>query len=520
MTNEERYYRRSYFLLKRLTETYKNGFNKSKSMEFYRNELLNYIENPMISSEQQDSLILTIMIALLGLNKETIEKKEKITEYKNSNLIKDLSELDLNEETQRSITEFKKLKNKNSAFNNWLSIIKSPDSDLKNSDIIRRVRNGLLHSNFEMKKNNLQTSFTRIKTKSYYESEIFNQNFYQFVLVHFSNVIGVGLTDEDIILDAIKMELKNSKDLKEYLEKITIIKIESSILDYDGKNTVGMQIIDSLSKNKKVINLNKIKKKFNQNFGENVNIKSIDNYCLVENTINNIINRIENEYKDFYNLSNDEKFSIINSTIGYTLNSKAEISNWLLHFYQLINNLCNKNFDINDDFFDGDEYAKESCSISLSIIKTYLILYRLQNINYGNNENKFNELNYKNIDFNFESEDFYIWLENDEGDEINNYKIFDLGENNNSCLSEEETKKKILCDIIRNSLAHGNINSFYSVREGQTIIELKDVNPKDKNKVRCIQMTIKKFNDFLDSEAFLPKNCYSKENEISVTKNK
>lgn len=514
MTNEEKYYRRAYKLLDDLSAAYKYGFNKKTTMEFWKKEFLEFVQNPIVSAKQQDSLMLTIVISLMGLNKESIERTEKVTDFSKLSVLKDCRKFDLQSDSQFKLLKFENVKTKSTIFDDWLSIINNPISDVTNYDIFRRVRNGLLHSNFDVDSDAFQTSYTHIKTKSYYESLIFNQNFYQYAINYFGNGIGVGLTDDDVFFDIIDVDITNMDVLKKYLKGLTIIKVENKINNYNGDNTVGIKALKSLSKNKMVISTNKFQKMFKNGFGTDISIDSIENYYLADVTIDSLINKIRYQYNDFFSLPKEVKKAIINSNISYTINSKAEISNWLLHFYHLINSIPNKDFDINGDAFLGDEYANVSCNSAISILKAYLILYRIQNVK-SNNDNcsKFDKIDYNLLDFNFNDENFIIWSENIDGSSSIDYyeRSYIKQANRNTNMTQEEIKKSVICDVIRNGLAHGNINSFLSDETGETIIEIKDINPKNKCETRCLQMTLEKFNKFLDSEAFLPKYCYNKE---------
>ena len=70
--------------------------------------------------------------------------------------------------------------------------------------------------------------------------------------------------------------------------------------------------------------------------------------------------------------------------------------------------------------------------------------------------------------------------------------------------------------MIRNGLSHGNINILVN-DNFEIYIEIKDIDKK-RNKARCIQMSLSKFNKFLNSEAFLPKNCISLDKDINNKK--
>lgn len=517
MTNEEKYYRRAYKLLDELSTAYKNGFDKKRTIKFWENKFLQFIQNPRLSSQQQDNLMLTIVISLIGLNKESIERKEKVEDFAKLSVLKDVRNFNLQNDSQLKLLEFEKSKTKSTIFDDWLSIIKNPDIDVTNYDIFRRVRNGLLHSNFDVDNDAFQTSYTHIKTKNYYEACLFNQNFYQYVINYFGNVPGIGLTDEDVFFDVIDIDITNIDILKKYLKRLTIIKVVNKISHYNGENTVYIRSLKILSKNKKTINANKLQKMLKNGFGNDINIDSVENYYLADATIDTLINQIQHQYNNFFTLPKEVKTSIINSNISYLLNSKGEISNWLLHFYHLINSISNKDFDINCDAFIGDEYSNVSCASALSILKAYLVLYRVQNIKNKNDYNcqKFDEINYNLLNFNFDDDDFCIWSENVDGSlSIDYYQQSYMKQlNKNPNMTLEEIKKYVICDVIRNGLAHGNINCFLSDETGETIIEFKDINPKNNNETRCLQMTLDKFNKFLDSEAFLPKYCYMSEFE-------
>ena len=84
-------------------------------------------------------------------------------------------------------------------------------------------------------------------------------------------------------------------------------------------------------------------------------------------------------------------------------------------------------------------------------------------------------------------------------------------------LTFEEVFHKVICDVVRNSLAHGNINLYMSPHTLEHKIDLTDIDPKT-GRVRRIRFDAKSFDKFLSSDAFLPKNCYNKENNSSLKK--
>ena len=62
----------------------------------------------------------------------------------------------------------------------------------------------------------------------------------------------------------------------------------------------------------------------------------------------------------------------------------------------LFTSLFNDKFSIN--FFDGDEFGTESCYAALMVLKSYSIIYRLQN-------NNFDEIDYSKINFDINDND-------------------------------------------------------------------------------------------------------------------
>ena len=247
-------------------------------------------------------------------------------------------------------------------------------------------------------------------------------------------------------------------------------------------------------------------------------IKSSNNYDnfkvtdekLDNNTIAHVFVYIEKNYGDkFFELDVDTQTGIIATYLQYKMNPKREISNWMMHFWYLYQNLYNGEFK--KEFFDGDEFGKESCYPSLMILKAYLIMYRLQH-------QSFEEIDYSKV--NFDINDIKVKLNSDNVKvpiTSENYfkESFDK-ENASGILSESEIWNKIVCEILRNSLAHGNIKIYNDTYSLENLVELKDIDPK-KGNVRIITMPLTMFDELLNSEAFLPKNCKTKEKDKTKT---
>lgn len=500
----ERYYRRSYNAINRLIEAYKNGYNKENTLKF-RQELMNkYYSNPKIAQSEFNNIMFTIMIALLGLNKEAIENTGKIIEYKKNNNELDLSKILLTNEEKSRLKEFFDSKVVSTDFDNWLSIKINPNTDKENIDYLRRVRNSLLHSNFYIDEENPFIPFAKLKTKSYYESELFNMQFQMFVFEYFGNIDALGLSEAMYTFDVPQSHIKNQVELIKFLLLTTINKITYKNLKTVGKESPELFLKESADEESKV-DIDKFIDKLN-------NIKSVDDIKwetmrIKAEHIVDLIKYIESVYGQyFYKFDYSTQSGIISTHLKYELNSKIEISNWMSHFWYLYTSINNPSFAVS--FFDGDEFGIDSCYPALMVLKSYLLMYRLQN-------NNFDEIDYGKVNFDVNDPVIYLYSDNEDKSPITeNYfiKSFEKEKSRGILTDEKEIWNKIICEVVRDSLAHGNIRTYTSPSTVEPMIELRDVDPK-KGTVRVIVLPLVKYEKFLNSEAFIPSNCYKKEDD-------
>lgn len=498
----ERYYRRSYNTINRLIEVYKNGYNKENTLRF-RQELINkYYSNPKVAQSEFNNIMFTIMISLLGLNKEAIENTGKIIEYKKNNNEVDLSKFVFSNEQKLRLKEFFDSKTLSTDFDNWLSIKINPNTDKENIDYLRRVRNSLLHSNFYLDEDTPFMPFAKLKTKSYYEAELFNMQFQMFIFEYFGNIDALGLTEAMYTFDVPKVQIPDQETLIKFLILITINRITYKNLKTVGIESPELFLKESANEESKV-DINKFVEKLK-------NIKSVDDIKwetmkISPNHIVDLIKYIEKVYgENFYKLDYSTQSGIISTHLKYELNSKTEISNWMSHFWYLYSTLNNPTFSIN--FFDGDDFGTESCYPALMVLKSYLLMYRLQN-------NNFDELDYSKVNFDINDKDIFLYSENkDKTPVTENYftKSFEKEKSRGTLTDEKEIWNKIICEVVRDSLAHSNIRTYTSPLTVEPMIELKDIDSK-KGTTRVIVFPLSKYEEFLKSEAFAPSNCYKKE---------
>ncbi|MBR6690658.1 MAG: hypothetical protein IKL65_04945 [Bacilli bacterium] len=504
----ERYYRRSYNAINRLIEVYKNGYNKENTLKF-RQELMNkYRTNPRVAQSEFNNIMFTCMIALLGLNKEAIEDTGKIIEYKKNHNEVDMSNFKFSSEQKARLKSFYDSKVISTDFDNWLSIKINPNTDKDNIDYLRRVRNSLLHSNFYIDEDTPFMPFAQLKTKSYYESELFNLQFQMFVFEYFGNIESLGLTESIYTYEIPEKQIKNKMDLLVHLSLTTINEISYENLKSLGIDSPELILKSSLNKDC-IVNV----KKFVKSLKNNKNIDNIkwDTRRISQEHIVHIIDYIEKYYgNDFYKMDSSTQAGIISTHLKYELTPKIEISNWMSHFWYIYSSLNSPNFSVN--FFDGDEFGTESCYPSLMVLKSYLLMYRLQN-------NNFDELDYNKINFDVNDPDIFMYSDNvDKTPVTENYfqNSFDK-EKSKGILSDTEIWNKIICEVIRDSLAHGNVRTYTSLMTLEPMIELKDIDSK-KGTARVIRFTLNKYEEFLNSEAFILSNCYKKEESKVLVK--
>lgn len=498
----ERYYRRSYNSINRVIEVYKNGYNKENTLNF-RQELMNkYYSNPKIAQSEFNNIMFTIMIALLGLNKEAIENTGKIIEYKKNNNELKLEKFVFSDEQKLRLKEFFESKTVSTDFDNWLSIKINPNTDKENIDYLRRVRNSLLHSNFYLDEETPFMPFTQLKTKSYYEAELFNLQFQMFVFEYFGNIDALGLSEAMYTFDVPQIQILDQETLIKYFILTTINKITYKNLKTVGIESPELFLKESANQESKV-DVEKFKKKLRDTKG--VDDIKWETMKIRPDHIVDLIKYIEKIYgQEFYKLDYSTQSGIIGTHLKYELNSKTEISNWMSHFWYLYSSLNNPNFAIS--FFDGDEFGTESCYPALMVLKSYLLMYRLQN-------NNFDEVDYSKINFDIEDKDIFLYSENkDKTPVTENYfaKSFEKEKSRGILTEGKEIWNKIICEVVRDSLAHGNIRTYISPLTIEPMIELKDIDPK-KGTTRVIVFPISKYESFLKSEAFTPSNCYKKE---------
>ncbi|MBQ9833647.1 MAG: hypothetical protein IJO33_00415 [Bacilli bacterium] len=511
MTAEEKFYRRAFNLLEELLVVYKSGVDTKGTELFWENQKVDSSIAEKRLFEQKNALLLIILVAILGINKESIDKAGIVDSY-NESVVADLSKVLMSSADRKAVNYFKSMNRQPSMFGSWLSIIKNFDENNNDKTIFRQVRNSLLHSNFTLDDNGSNlVALTHLKIKSNYEAIILNFNFYQFILSYFSNVPSMGLSEKTYIymVETISnieefVPMDNQDKLINFMRRFLVWDVNSKVNNYDGNNFFGTSLINNCLENSNIYSY--LQEVFTKKMDDDVKLEDVNFFKLSNEIIHIIVLDIERRYGfDFYNLDFFQQSKIIRYYLEIVYENKRQISSNLVHLFKLVLKIGDKNFIPNVEDFVYDKSYNLGMMASLSILKAYLVIYRVQNKTFSN-------IDYEKINLEFDDNIYFNTLIDDE-----DMTLIDLRESikkviNKKGLDYDSAIKFVVLDSIRNALAHGNVNVNFSVKSGEIIIELADIY---KNRKRTLKMTLDKFDMFFNSEAFLPRYCYTNNQDLS-----
>jgi len=216
----------------------------------------------------------------------------------------------------------------------------------------------------------------------------------------------------------------------------------------------------------------------------------------------------------------DQNFQLCMLT-RYIYDSRMVISEWICDYIELINCINTVYFtayrvnqkkaekivdELNCEINQRSVFASRT---SLLILKLYHILYRLQYKNYE-------EVDYNKINFDMTSNDYNYERKDKDGSISYDFNIdkvkMKLDYPNDT---DTEIENRIICEIIRDALCHGNIEMNFKIEndELQEYIIFEDIY---KGRVRKLEITLEKLENFLISDAFKVENCIVKNNSSKV----
>lgn len=517
MNENNLYYKRGMYLIDKLLNTYSNNptfYNKRKQLSL--TELKRIMTNRELVGKDINSFNITALTSLFGINKENIENTNKHDDYDINYInkkIKDNRDLTI---VKKVYHDYDKDRDITTKFDDWLSV---ENCDHPSISYMMNIRNGLLHSEYEIL--DKYGFLLRVQNSNYthFKSSILLPGIIAFSRCYFGNNPYTGLQENTgaFEIDS-KRQLKNKEELVKAIRTLRLHKINYENKSTSNKNTPDSLLYDyiidkSYNKNKN-IDLDKTLKKI---CGKDYNY-SVNQVFLDEDQILMVLKMIDKYYgKEFYNLDQKSQFVQICNITKYLLDSRSTISDWIcdymefFEFLQIVDEAIRqtKKYDecmkplMQDTTEELNLRSVFACKTSLLIIKLYHILYRLQN-------KKYDEVNYNDINFDITGDDYsYERIEN--ATTIYDFSIDEAKMRlKNPTLSDKEIKNKCICEIIRNSLAHGNIEIKFKLIDDE-IVEYIEFEDNYHSKIRKLEMTLNKLEQFLNSNAFSVENCIIKE---------
>ena len=469
-----------------------------------------------------NNFLLLCSITMLGLNKEHIEKTDNLNDYKyelSFPTYEDIYEVNklarygndkLTKEQENMLRyyvsvsynlaypKFDKERVVNTDLDDFLCVtnIKSlPNFDY---NYIFMIRNAFMHSNYSVNFHEGRNNFYIVDlfndNFTGFEGKLAYNNFSEFIKFYYGNNIGFGIMDSIMFYlynDYVK--INNENDLDNFLNTILYRKvyIKNERLAQD-------KILETKIK--------KILMKNNKNIPSEVLEKYADHYTdfkLTNDECKKVKLLIKQNYGDsFYSLD----MKVQREIIEMYATSLVDFSNFLNESIYYFFNIFRESVHNPDlpEFLDG--FIQKDMTYSeipaLLILKSYMILYRIQN-------KTFEEIDYNKIDM-----DYFSYSENN----VYKYDLYDHFKNNlknkGILLSEDEYQKRYFCEVIRDALAHGNVGMDIQIKPNDEVVYNFVFTDDYKGKTRKIAISLENYQKFLNSEAFKVEYCKAKKESI------
>ena len=421
------------------------------------------------------------LTVLLGLNKEKLEEIGKDLGYSY-----DISKNDYNFEG-----EYNFVHSYDGKYNEWLNVIKC---DNPVNDYIFNVRNGLLHSEFEPSSKLLHRFNVRNSNYSGFEGEIYLPSFSDFVTFYFGNFKAIGKTSLNpnmLVIDCngYNTKINNENELFKFLKNAGVGVIDQDYINKakNIKNTPEFKISKSLEKYGKLHGVNDLFKVRNLTPFEELTIMSY----------------IDNKIEEFYSYDFDKQVKCIASICEFVNSPNSTISQWIVNFKNIIGSYSSEDFDNYSPYMD---FYSRLDKVGAVFIKLGFVLYRMQ-------YKEFQEIDYNNINIDFSK---ITYKEDGDINGISPYvHAYNKIKMKDSNYTDHEIKVQIICDIVRNSMAHGKVESNIDLTRGDVYVKFVD---DYKGKKREISMNIHELTKFVMSKAFDASMCLIEEKHSEIHK--
>lgn len=521
MNENNLYYKRGMHIIDKLLKNFNNDstFYKNR-LEFSKSELKRMFTNKDLVDKDINSFYITSLVVLLGLNKENIENLNKHNNYDLSECNK-IREKTFIEKVKKEYPEFDKGRKIQTKFDNWLSV---ENCDHPTMCYMMNIRNGLLHGEYEPLGE--FGDLLSIKNSNYtnFNSKVILLGILDFCELYFGNNAWTGISEKFNIEEIMCQEqINNDIDLDKALNSIKIHQITYNYKrDMKNVKIPELKIANILEKTERKTSdktsiHDLLKQVFNKNWEYTVNTKTLSN------DEKNIIIKMINKYygESFYKLNKEDQNTQLALLTRYLVDSRSTLSEWVCDYIDLFNMIKyvsyysyekhQKQIDEIIDTLTGEVNKRSvfACKTSLLIIKLYHVLYRLQYKNYE-------EVDYSKIDFDTSSNDYNYERKDKDGSITYDFNIdkakMKLNHQNDT---DKEIENRVICEIIRDALCHGNINMNFKI-ENDELVECIVFEDIYKGRVRKLEITLDKLETFLKSDAFKVENCLVKNNTSKI----
>lgn len=490
------HYKRGMYYINKLIDTFPSGEYVQKYEDDFFEKQYHRFKHNKIAAFDVNNFNFLCMLTLTGLNKEAIERSGNTQDYKYKIDYNYASTIKTNAHDftvtslllEEYLKDFENNRRYSSEYDEWLSI--NNLNNLANYDYnyLSKVRNSFMHSEYNF---NLFLGYgpllANIRNTDYtnFSAMIHLPKFFEFGKHYFSNDGFFGIIDNLYV-----MRCENGlSDVDAILDEVTFLDFLQNKLEVNKVNySNDLRSKDTLEKRLFVDRKITVDRFCRE--------QSLENITLSEDDIDNIFNMIMYSYGDkFYKFDKELKMRIITSAVKYRLDPKAIMSGWIMHFY-LYNTCAIRGIKTDDKFV-----STFAMMPTLYILKSYLVLYRLQNKELANYE----------IDLDLIEETDYEY-------DINYYndyklKLINIG----IILDEEQYKKKYFCEVFRDALAHGNLRVDFRKDSNGNISQYLCFSDIWKSRVREVALSVNELDKFLSSVAFNGKDLTDRGKSYSLS---